>query len=257
MTSNQTTDQPNPDPQQPGGSKPGELADARSKLVWRIGVAALMVVGLLGGLALFDYLAAPGEAPEIEYPKFTEPVPVAKKAVTQPVVPVEPAAADVAESVKAAAPESSDAPVGKTGKSAALPPAPEVDAVPGAPKTKPARPVGAVEDTRAAAQPRSAEKAPLRATESTVAAEKPATPVQPAKLLPRLLSGYSLQAGVFVDPKRAEELHARLVQEGIPATIETRVLVGPFKGRKEAEAAREKLRAMGIESVQLPRNGKK
>ena len=254
MTNNQTTDQLK---QEPDDGKPGPLTDVRRKLLWRIGVAGVMVVGLLGGLALFDYLAAPGDAPEVEYPKFTEPVPVAKKAVTQPVVPVEPVTPPPEAETKISEPESTGAPVDKSGRTVALPPAPEVDAVPGTTKVEPPRPVAAVEAPRAAAQPRSAEKVPPRAAESSAAAEKPATPAQPAKLLPRLLSGYSLQAGVFVDPQRAEELHARLVQEGIPATIETRVLVGPFKSRKEAEAARVKLRAMGIASVPLPRNGKK
>lgn len=64
-----------------------------------------------------------------------------------------------------------------------------------------------------------------------------------------------MQAGVFADPRRAEELHARLVLEGIPATIESRVQVGPFKDRAEAEAAREKLKAMGIDTVLLPPKG--
>lgn len=255
MTNSQTTDQPK---QQAEDGKPGALTDVRRKLLWRIGIAGVMVVGLLGGLALFDYLAAPGEAPEVEYPKFTEPVPVAKKALTQPVVPVEPATPAPAAETKISEPESTGVPVDKSGRSAALPPAPEVDAVPGTSRSKPARQVVASEGSRAAAQPRSAETLPPHAVEAApVATEKTAAPAQPPQLLSRLLSGYTLQAGVFVDPKRAEELHARLVQEGISATIETRVLVGPFKNRKEAEAARKKLQALGVESVQLPRNGKK
>jgi len=72
-----------------------------------------------------------------------------------------------------------------------------------------------------------------------------------------LLTGISLQAGVFADPRRAEELHARLLQEGIPATLETRVLVGPFRNREEADAARAKMMAMGIDTVLLPKPGKK
>lgn len=255
MTNSQTTDQPK---QQPDSGKPGAPSDVRRKLTRRIGIAAVMVVGLLGGLALFDYLTAPGEAPEVEYPRFTEPVPVAKKVVTQPVVPVAPATSEPADETKASEPESTDAPVDKSGRPAALPPAPEVDAAPMAPKVKPARQALVAEGSRAAAQARSAEKVPPRAAELLpVATGTPATPSPEPQLLSRLLSGYTLQAGVFVEPQRAEELHARLVQEGIPATIETRVLVGPFKSRKEAEAARVKLRAMGIESVQLPRNGKK
>ena len=61
-----------------------------------------------------------------------------------------------------------------------------------------------------------------------------------------------MQAGVFSDPRRAEELNARLILEGIPSTIEARVQVGPFKSRAEAEEVREKMKAMGIEAVMLP-----
>jgi cell division protein FtsN len=76
-------------------------------------------------------------------------------------------------------------------------------------------------------------------------------------VLTRLLSGYTLQAGVFVDPRRAEDVHARLVREGIPASLETRVLVGPFKNRREAESARVKMKAMGIDALSIPRNEKR
>ena len=93
--------------------------------------------------------------------------------------------------------------------------------------------------------------APARA-ESPAAA---ATPPQPSP--PRLFSGYALQAGVFADPRRAEELHAKLMLEGIPSTIEARVQVGPFKTRAEADAAREKLKKIGVDSVLLPPKGTK
>ena len=73
----------------------------------------------------------------------------------------------------------------------------------------------------------------------------------------RLYSGFALQAGVFADPRRAEELHAKLTLEGIPSTIEARVQVGPFKTREEAEAARAKMKALGIDAVMLPTRGAK
>lgn len=67
-----------------------------------------------------------------------------------------------------------------------------------------------------------------------------------------------MQAGVFSDPRRAEELHARLTLEGIPATIESRVQVGPFKNREEAEAARSRLKSLGVDAVMLmPAKGTK
>ena len=88
-------------------------------------------------------------------------------------------------------------------------------------------------------------------------AEAAAAPAASAPAPARLFNGYAVQAGVFSDPRRAEELHAKLTLEGIPSTIEARVEVGPFKTRQEAEAARAKLNALGIDAVVLPPKGGK
>ena len=60
---------------------------------------------------------------------------------------------------------------------------------------------------------------------------------------------------MFADPRRAEELHAKLTLEGIPSTIEARVQAGPFKNKEEAEAARAKMKALGIDAVLLMPKG--
>ena len=215
----------------------------KRKLALRMGVAGLMIVALLGGLALFDYLSTPSE-PEPSAPQFTEPVPVAKKVITQPVTPAEPAPAPEAPKV-AATPEASAPPVDKSApraesaqRSTAAHPAP----------ARAAPPAGQTAGRSAPpSQPRAVAAAPLR--------EPPVAAVAPAP--PRLFSGYALQAGVFSDPRRAEELNARLILEGIPSTIEARVQVGPYKSRAEAEAVREKMKAMGIDTVMLPPKGAK
>lgn len=82
-------------------------------------------------------------------------------------------------------------------------------------------------------------------------ASVPAEPPAP----PRLFSGYAVQAGVFADAQHAEELRARLTLNGIPSTLEARVQVGPFKTREEAEAARQKLKAIGVDGILLPPRG--
>ncbi|WP_371323544.1 SPOR domain-containing protein [Dechloromonas sp. ZY10] len=75
---------------------------------------------------------------------------------------------------------------------------------------------------------------------------------------PRLFSGFALQAGVFSNPQLAEELHAKLTLSGVPSTLETRVQVGPFRTRQEAEAAQAKLRGLGIDTVLMaPRGGRR
>lgn len=86
---------------------------------------------------------------------------------------------------------------------------------------------------------------------------KPAVPVASSIGAPRLFSGFVLQAGVFSSTKGAEELHAKLNLHGIPSTLETRVHVGPFKTRAEAEAAQHKMQALGIDPVLLTPKGSK
>ena len=61
-----------------GRGADGAHADIKRKLAMRMGVAGVMIVALLGGLALFDYLSTQ-QAPEPTAPHFTEPVPVGKK----------------------------------------------------------------------------------------------------------------------------------------------------------------------------------
>jgi len=242
--------------------EPGDLSDIKRKLAWRMGVAGLMIVGLLGGLALFDHYSAP-TVTEPSEPQFTEPVPVPKKLVTQPVTPVEPTAEAPKDETKATEPESSAAPVGKSEPLAEPPPRPEVSANPALPRAS--KPAARAATSVASPVPASPAKAtePKPATMAVPASRasepvEPAAPAQPAQpALSRLFSGFALQAGVFSDPRRAEDLHAKLMQEGIPSSIESRVEVGPFKTRAEAEATRAKLKALGIDTVLLLPKGAK
>lgn len=231
---------------------PADPSEIKRKLAWRMGVAGLMIVGLLGGLALFDRMGTPSE-PETSAPQFTEPVPVAKKMITQPVTPAEPApeVAKVAGK-ETSAPEATAAPVDKSAPRVEPPPRPAVAAQPALPRAS--QPAGQAAGRAAPSQSRPAAAAAPSRSESPVAAVQP-QPAPPSP--PRLFSGYALQAGVFSDPRRAEELNARLILEGIPSTIEARVQVGPFKSRAEAEAAREKMKAMGIDAVLLLPKGAK
>jgi len=248
-----------------------ELGDIKRKLAWRMAFAGLMIVALLGGLALFDRLNVRDNEPEAPAPQFTEPVPVAKKSITQPVTP--PVAPDGSSSGTPAAPEASAAPLDRSvSVPREPPPRPEVAAQPSLPRaaapTSPlVSPSPLAPPAPAAARPPLAGKAtdnkgaprvePVTAQGQSPASAGAATTLLPP-VAPRPLFGYALQAGVFSDPQRAEDLHARLTLAGIASTIEARVHVGPFKTRQEADAARVKLKAMGIDSVLLaPRGGKR
>lgn len=237
----------------------GDLSDIKRKLAWRMGIAGLMIVGLLGGLAVFDRLSAPSvsEAPE---PQFTEPVPVPKKLVTQAVTPAESTVDAPKDGDAQAVPESSAAPVDNSARLVEPPPPPEVSAKPALPRaSQPAARASAPSAAPAPASPaKVTEPKSGVATNPPTQTATPGAPESPPKpLLSKLLSGFAVQAGVFSDPRRAEELQARLMQEGIPATIEARVEVGPFKTRAEAEAARTKMKALGIDTVLLLPKGTK
>jgi cell division protein FtsN len=232
-----------------------DLSDIKRKLAWRMAFAGLMIVGLLGGLALFDYFSNQQLDNGFNAPQFNEPVPVPKKTVTQPVTPVEPVPETkevIKESVVA---EATTAPVDKSAPKQDLPPRPEVAAQPVLPRASQpvTRTVGSINppgQLAAPAKPLEARTpapipAPVRVEQQV---QVPPTPV-------RFYSGFALQAGVFADPRRAEELHAKLTLEGIPSTIEARVQVGPFKTKEEAEIAREKMKALGIDAVMLSPKG--
>lgn len=232
--------------------------DLKRQLVRRVAVAGVLIAMLLGALAFIDYLGQPSDTPESTGPTFTAPVPVAKKEVTQPVTPALPEPVrDEAPAVDAAEPATES------------PARPEVEAQPALPAAAPLPPARATA-TPSARSPRAAEMAPL--PEGTSAAsEHPVSPspVSPTPALaasapaveppapPRLFSGYAVQAGVFADAQHAEELRARLTLNGIPSTLEARVQVGPFKTRAEAEAARQKMKALGIDGILLPPKGAK
>ena len=236
------------------GDKPDEASAIKRKLVWRMGIAGMMIVGLLGGLALFDHFNTSTPI-QPEAPQFTEPVPVQQKMTTQPVTPATPV--ESTPSVEPAAePESSTTPEQSGATLPATPPPPIVAAQPSLPRANqsagreaPANPAPAKRTERAESAAEPSPVAP-KAAEPEIAKPVASTATPPAPA--RLMSGYALQAGVFADTQHAEDLLAKLTQAGIAASIEARVQVGPFKTRQEADAARKKLNALGIDSILLP-----
>lgn len=239
---------------------PDAQSDLKRKLLARIGVAGVMIALLLGTLAVFDRINAPEET-EDEEPRFTAPVPVAKKEMTQPLTPAGADGPNPADTAAAPAEaETSAAPVDRTvaPEATGTPPPPSVAATPGLPAPR--------EGSRGAGAPAPAATPPASGVAGAGSAPPAALPAPPAAVAaspsPRADSaplrpgtGYALQAGVFADTRRAEELHALLTLNGIPSTIESRVQVGPFRTRQEAEAARARMQALGVEALLLPPKG--
>lgn len=242
---------------------------SRSVIARRIGLGLLLIVILLGGLHVAEWLeseeddeAATSDARDVP------PRVIGQTINTGPVLPVTPVDGSSAEPPAQhvptpAAPFPVPLPTPPSPPAAPEPPPPPV--VESTPTAKPARPMPHVRPAerlvdRQPVTPKEPVTAPSSAR-APVAQRLPPPPpesqaVQAAKPqpAPRLFNNFLVQAGVFSNPQKAQELHALLTLNGIPATLETRVKVGPFKNKAEADAAREKLKELGVDSLLLPQN---
>jgi DedD protein len=81
--------------------------------------------------------------------------------------------------------------------------------------------------------------------------EPPPMPAKPeaGPMPPPRAGEYVVQMGVFSNPDNAQELVRRLKAQGIRAYAETRVHVGPFLNRQEAEKARAEMLRLGFKGV--------
>ncbi len=252
------------DPDNSTFAAPAEDDEAlRKKLLSRIAVAGVVIVGLLGSLAVYDSLNKPqppappkvAAQPEISKVPETPVVP----AVAEPVAPVaaETASADRTEEGKialadtAVVPERTDTPRAPSPEEKPLKPA--------KPLTQPATArAAAVKPTPPAAAPQKpdaqreiARVMPERSGPATARSSAPAS--RPLTQAGETAHRFLVQVGVFSNHANAEELVARLQQAGIPAQIESRVQVGPFASRAEVDAARAKLKSLGMDDGMLVR----
>ena len=60
---------------------------------------------------------------------------------------------------------------------------------------------------------------------------------------------YMIQVGVFASPANARALQKKLRRAGIEANLETRVQLGPFKDKREADKALARAKKLGINAV--------
>lgn len=219
----------------------------RKRLLSRIAVAGVAIVGLLGGLAVFDSLNKPQvpalpkmvAAPAETSAKPEEEKPAEAKVVEEPGKPPANEPVAVPERTNTPlAPLPADKPT-KTAKSVT----PPATAHPAA--MKPTAPVAAL------SKPEAKTEIARVIPEQTVAVHAP--PSRPLTQAAETARRFLVQVGVFSNHANAEELLTKLHQAGIPAQIESRVQVGPFASRAEADAARVKLKSLGIDDGMLVR----
>jgi DedD protein len=60
---------------------------------------------------------------------------------------------------------------------------------------------------------------------------------------------YIVQVGVFKSPANARALQRQLQRSGISARLETRVQLGPFRTKRDADQAIARVKKLGIEAV--------
>ncbi|MCL2875481.1 MAG: SPOR domain-containing protein [Betaproteobacteria bacterium] len=66
-----------------------------------------------------------------------------------------------------------------------------------------------------------------------------------------LPEGYFVQLGVFNDTENVAKMFETVTALGMPAHVQSRVVVGPFRDKREADAARERLKDIA-EGIVLP-----
>ena len=232
----------------------------RKRLLSRIAVAGVAIVGLLGGLAVYDSLNKP-QAPAM--PKMAaapaEPEVATKKEEVVEEKPAEMKAEEPKPVVAEGVPERTDTPLApvpfeKPMKSAKplTPPAStrQASVKPPAPAAVPVKPDAQREIARVIpedSRPALAARTPAQAQVQHAPASRPLT--QAAEAGRRFL----VQVGVFSNHANAEELVTRLQSAGIPAQIESRVQVGPFATKAEVDIARAKLKTLGLDDAMLVR----
>jgi DedD protein len=84
-------------------------------------------------------------------------------------------------------------------------------------------------------------------TAPKASAETPPPPT--ASKMATSAAGFVVQLGVFQSVEHAQSLQAKLKEQGIPTTLETRVIIGPVQNRAEADATQKKLKALGISGL--------
>jgi DedD protein len=213
----------------------------KQRAMRRLALALALIVAAIVGLGLLDHYSGRKRTATPQAPS-TEPPPIA----TLPQPQVEPTKPAV------------EAPVAQPAPALPPPPPPSVEEQANAPASAGTSPGSA---PAAGAGQSSSGAGPSRSNHAAPPAGKPGVPAQTTAApsasgpVPTLQAreGFVVQLGVFTTVENAQALEAKLKEQGIPVFLETRVVVGPFRDRAEAEAAHRKLKALGVGGVIVER----
>jgi DedD protein len=246
-------------PEQPSND---EQAEIKKRAMQRLAVAASLVAAAVVALTVLNYkkpeqtqavTTSTAPAPEQATPHQPEAAtekpqeeekpgeaaahtPPAPEAAATP-VPLPPPPQVINRTEPPAAP-------GRAKPRAETPPVLRITQEPGPQAPKPAKPAA----TTAPQQPAPAASAAAE-QKPPVEARQPPKQAAAEPLPPK---AYAVQLGLFSNPENALQLQKRLAEHGIQSHTETRLQVGPFQTRAEAEQALARIRALGINAVLAP-----
>ncbi|MDR2014943.1 MAG: SPOR domain-containing protein [Azoarcus sp.] len=106
----------------------------------------------------------------------------------------------------------------------------------------------AAPDTTAPPEPMKATTSPQQEANAPMPSKAANAPMKPSASP----DGYFIQLGVFNDTENASKVLDNVTALGLPAHTQMRVMVGPFRNKSEAEAARDRLKDIAEGTVLPP-----
>lgn len=215
----------------------------------------LIVAGALVAAAVIALTVLSNKSDERAIPKDAPPTPTI--AAPEPTPPE--TAQEATEEAVAEAQTPEEPPVPDSEAAPAIPPPPPPlvvnkpsQASPGMTEKENGSPakVGAPQAITISPAPAAKKSAEPIATESKPAVATPAPLVKTTE--PVAPKGYVVQLGLFSNYENAIQLQKRLSDHGIKSYTETRLHVGPFQNKADADQAMNKIRGMGINAVLAP-----
>jgi DedD protein len=211
-----------------------ENEDVRRKALLRLGMAAVVTATALAGLWWLDQ--GGGKPPE-KTTTAIQPAPIIAAPAQESAPPQTPP--DAAEASTESSAESS----AESG----------AEATPATQTTSTARPALAELPREAPPPPKVSNSAKTPPLAAAMPRPRPLPPDSPAQSQPGAVGErFVVQLGVFNNPERARELVAKLSKQGIRAHMETRVQLGPFSNRAEADKAQVEMRKLGMPALVTP-----
>lgn len=197
----------------------------------RLAIALVLIAAAILGLTLINRVSVEERpAPAVAT---APPTPETPESAAQSTAPPPPEVSRVPDPGETPPPEPS------------VVPAPKAMPVPATPAPAPSQGLSTPAPLQSAKPTADVALAPQAAKPTSPILKLADAPIPPGK-------GYTVQMGVFNTYANADALLEKLKERGVPAYTETRVVVGPFRTRREAKKAAVTLKGLGEPVIITP-----